>query len=702
MVCDPLSDSSFSPPSPSGIGGFAIPLPDLNIPFPAISMPDLTQLFNEITLILPPGTLRPNFEPDFANDVYAGINDILSKFTPFLMAYKFFLPVLNLILCIIEILCALMNPFKVFRAIRRLFRECIPEFLAIFPFFALPIMIISLLLLILSLIEYLVNRILQMILIIIDNIILLGKAAQRLDNDSIINIIKKVGDLLCLLQNLFVILGVILILIQIIKTLLSLIFKIPPCDSTDGSNDGCCTTDVCPDFIKNNNTITSNTGFLQYYNQVAIDSGLSLPPSFGPLISVVRQESWQFYDPNLSIRQAFINITRAYDLPVGFVKVFFPAGVSYNTTTSPSSVPYTIDFRFFYNPTIFGVSDPKGARFIKAVNVIVQNPPTAGVITFDGYTLIGPLNGTLNLVGGVMTEDDGTPILNTQGMTIPLNTFIHQSPTLTGITHPTDGILFQDLTYTFTINHEILFGENLITLGCVPDVAIDKNFINTTIGAQFNINGTKLGNVSNLLPDITATQNCVIGAITTFRQNLSVDSANAFQTNILNCLNGLSQQTSTALTAATAAGFDQYKSSFSVNPSIQFTTLPIEVSVSINESSGQLITSNLPASVASQLASQLSANITLGSISPFTYDGYNFFVANITSSIPGNGNVQVAFDNNFISTLSNPTSIDQPGSVAVNSLQYTFVQSSVISTGFDIRRDDGDIARSGSTESDGG
>src|ERR1700743_277675 len=123
MSCIPITDSLFTPPDIPGVSGFAPVLPALNFPFPSIPLADLQELFNAINLILPPGIIKPAFEPDFLNDVYGAVNDLLGRFMPFLMLYKFFLPVLNLILCIIEILCALLNPFKLPGAISRLFRQ---------------------------------------------------------------------------------------------------------------------------------------------------------------------------------------------------------------------------------------------------------------------------------------------------------------------------------------------------------------------------------------------------------------------------------------------------------------------------------------------------------------------------------------------------------------------------------------------------
>jgi hypothetical protein len=690
MPCVTVNSSSFTlPPIPSsgfpGGGHFAPQLPPLNIPFPNIPLEDLTGLFNSISFLLPPGILKPDLTPDVLNGQLEAINSIIAKFIPFLMIYSFILPVLNLILCIIEVLCSLLNPFSLGGAISRLFRECIPEFLSLFPAFAIPLMIISLLILIITLILYLITRVIAIIEVIIENIEILSQSASRLDNDSIIAITAKIGDLLCTLQSLFVILGPILLIIQLIESMLKLGFHIPPCDDSGGQDSPCCGPSYCPDFIKNNSTITSSTGNLLYFNEVGTDSGLSLPFGFPPIVATIRQESWQFYDPNLSVGQAFINITQPHDLPPDAGKVFFPAGTSYTTTSTPSLTPYTISFRFFYVPADFSFnpSDPKGPRYMRISNAIVQNPPIAGVSSYNNQ-LIAPFNGTLNLVGGVVTEDNGTPISDSNGHTVPINTFIHRNttaiPSSAGSFYPNDGYSFSNLTYSFSINHEVLVGQSLITLGCIPEVALNKNFVNATIGAQFNTNTANLTAILTNpgLPDVAGAQNCIANAVSTYVQNISIDSTNQFQATVLNCLNTLQNQASSALTAAVAAGYDQYHSDFHLDTPIQFTTLPITVFVSLNESSGQSMTQGLPISSADALVPGLSGKASFGSLGQFSYDGYQYFTAEITSPIQGNGNIEIAFNNNFISILSNPTDITQPGSVSIKNLPYTFVQSSVI------------------------
>src|ERR1700722_6349963 len=702
MPCSPLTDGQFSIPSPTGgpgFGGFAVSLPSLNIPFPPLPLQDLLALFNELSFFkLPIGLLQPSFNTDWMKDLLAGIHSILEKFIPFLMLYKFFLPILKLILCIIEILCALNNPFAVISAVVNLFLNCIPEFLSLFPFFALIIMIISLILLIIALIEYLINRIIFIIKLIIRNILILVNAAARLDEESVLVIIVKVGDLLCILQNLFVLFSAIAIIIQLIESILQLTFNIPPCSNGPGSS--CCGPTTCPAFVKDNaaNGITSSNGTFLYYNEVGIDSGLTLPAGFPPIIAVKQPETWQFYDASLTAQdQLFTNIQNAYDLPSGTHIVFFPGGTNYTSTTDPSSVPYTVDFTVFYDPSLYGNPAPyaaKGPRIIKIVNAIVQNVPTVGVATYSlttgALTYIGPFNGTLNLIGGTVTEVDGTSIQNANGGPATIDEIFH-APINSVFPSGTNQVMYQNISYTFNINTAVLYGASLVTAGCIPEVSAAKDFIATTVGAQFNANGTALSNL--VLPDVAGAQECVLNAVNTYTQSISIESTNTFQTTVLNCLNNLNSQCANSLTQAISAGFDQYTSTFALNTDIQFTTQPITVEVTLNESSGNVIAGNLPATTAATIASQLSGVATFGTLSSFTYDGYSLFTATITSADPGNGTIKVAFDNNFISVLNNPSDITQPRSVTVTEIPYTFVQSAPLSG--TPRRDAGDVSRDG-------
>jgi hypothetical protein len=692
--CDPIDSADVELPDlPPGFGGLPVPqLPAFDIPFPNLPIEDLLALFNQLNMILPTGILKPHLSSNFSKDILDGILSLLEKFMPFFMMYAFFMPILNMILCIIEVLCAIPNPFKLAKALSRLFRVCIPEFLSLFPYFALILMIIALLLLILALILYLIQRIIEFIRQIIENIKMLSEAVSSADNDSVIAITIKLGDLLCIFQNLFVLLGVILLIFQIIERLLTLSFRIPPCDDDDGSSDGCCTPDVCPSFIKNNTEIES-TGTLQYFNsvtQVAVLTGST----------VLRAASFQLYDAAATEALAFNNIIHAFDLPEGVTQVFFPEGETYYSTTTYNRVPYTVDLRFYYDPVTFGRIDVLGARFLRVTNCIVLTPPTDGVLDYEN-NLIAPYTGTLFLAGGTAYEDDEVTVMkidpgDQRGAS--LETLIHFTDVVGAapVLSPLDGLLMENITYTFKINHNILISKSLITLGCHPDVALDKNFMNRTIADRLNTNADALRSLR--LPDIQGAQDCISNAVITFRQSVSVESAATLQSAVTACLNNLQEETNTTLIDVINAGFDPFNSDFEIDAPIQFTTKPIIVSVSINEAGGNGITNNLPTTVGDTLAANLSAIVTLGNVGSFSYDGSSKFTAEIISDIAGNGTIAVSYNNEFISILDNPIDLTVAPSITTKELLYTFVQSSSLAAGGDagaVRRDEGDISRNG-------
>lgn len=727
--CNPNDVNVGIPDAPSGppIPGFGIPfalkIPDIS-PFPDGFPEDLLDVLDKLQLIIPPGIIKPSLNPNFGKDVFDGIMKLLDQFFPFLMLYKFFLPLLNLIICIIEVLCAIPNPFKLIRAMRRLFRRCIPAFINLFPIFAMIIMLISLLLLLLALIEYIVAQILKFVESLLRNINALVKSFQDNDANSVLAIAKKLGSLLCIFQNLFVLLSLFNTIIEVIRDVLSLSFHLPPCDSNSGSgDDGCCTPDVCPAIVQTNYTRT--TGTLEYISKgIFRQSGVGF--SFD---TVDRNEAWQIFDTQQLQEQEFINIIDAFDVTnVSPKPIFFPTDSTYTSQTAPSQAPYTVDLRLFYNPGAWlsGRSLTGRARYIVFKNCIVTKVPTRSVTTpTNGTQTVN--SGVLLLAGGLGYEDDGTTILTgfgSDGITpIPnqatLENFL-QKPDIIGTNvppvyiDPSDGYVFSNITYTFKPVLETLLNKNLITLGCDPDLAMDKNFINTVfagdIGVKTNLLGTLINDRNNF-PDPNTTQDCLSAALTTLRSNLTVTGVAQFQATTTLCLGKLRDDSNKALNSLIGIGFDPCSSSFSLAPATQFTSKPIKVTVHLNETNGLSLTSGLSPVVAANLASRIKAHITLGKINNFTYDGYSVFNANITSDDPGAGQLMISFDNNTFCTNNIPADVNTPASHDLQVLDYTFVYtpSSATSNIGNVnsdgqpRRDAGDLARAGgnSTNKDG-
>lgn len=666
--CNP-NDVSF--PSPSGPGSPSIPgfgspisLPVPNIPFPDGFPEDILDIMNKLQMLIPPGALKPQLNPNFGKDIYDGIMKLLDQFMPFLMLYKFFLPILNLIICIIEVLCALMNPFSLISAINRLFTQCIPEFLNLFPIFALILMILSLLLLLLALILYIIQQILKFINAILRNINALVKAFQAANATSVLTIAKKLGALLCIFQNLFVLLALFAIIIQVIKDILSLIFSIPPCEGGGpGSTDGCCAATYCPTIVQGEYTRT--TGTFQYLPQSTFQTTLGLLP--GNFFSVdVRTESWQIFDQTQPQAQAFWNIVDAFDVSqtINPKPIYFPTDAVYTATTPPQQAAYKLDLRMLYNPASWG--RPGTEQYIRFKDCIVLQVPTQSLKTFNNGST-GVTQGVFYIAGGKGYLDDGKTVLkgfDTDGTSpidaqATLGNFFHMKPNTNGQLNPNDGYSFFNMEYTFKPNQAVLLQKNLINLKCQPAIALNSAFINNVMFQQISLQSAALSDLVNgrngkVFPNVDGAQQCLATAVSNLRANLTVAGVAEFKAATDLCLNKLTDDTKSAIADVIAIGYNPCRSNFTAVPTTQFTTLPIIVTVNINENNGLPLTNGIPTDVAENLAKHIKATPTFGTIGPFTYDGYQAYTAELTSTEPGSGQIMVAFNNQIFCTDTVP------------------------------------------------
>lgn len=704
MPCNPGDLTFTEPDGPKGpsLTGFGEPfapdLPDLHLEVPEGFPEDLLKVLDLLQFILPSGVIKPSMSPNYGKDIFDGIMSLLDKFMPFLMVYKFFLPILELIICIIEVLCAMANPFKLIRALKRLFRTCLPNFLSLFPIFALIMMIISLLLLILTLIEYIIAQIIKIIIIILKNIRTIVKAITKHDGPTILGALKKLGMLICSFQNLFALFAIIKIIIDVIKDMLKLVFAIPPCDDGDSSDeDKCCTTDVCPNFIRNNEELIRATGTLKYLNQVSVPSGLALPVLFIRLNFDLRSESWQFYDDQAILADAIYNITAAYDLEPGVAQVFFPTDATYNAGTPPRQAPYTVDLKLFYDPAQWDRSGT--ARYVYFNDCIVTFAPTNSLTLYDNSTST-ITNGVIRLAGGTGREENGSQ-LDIDGSNATLENFIHLAQVVSAspVLDISDGYVFSDVEYTFKINHKVLWQKALITLGCIPSVALDRTFINTAYGGNASLNlallDSLLNDAGSGFPDIAGAQECLTTAITNLRTNISEAGVAAFQAQTAVCLAKLKDDTTNSLASIVGIGFDANQSNFTTNLDIQFTSNPIVVTVALKERNGQSLTAKFPAELGETIAKRITPTVSFGEIGPFTYDGEEFFTANLTSAKSGIGTVRVMFDTQQLTTIDNPANVTELPSITEQVLNYTFIFSAASDVDGKPTRDEGDISREG-------
>jgi len=668
--CDPISleipDAPTIPPMP----GFGVPFPlkTPNLNEAAEGFPeDLIEIFQNVQLIMPPGTLKPHPSYNYTKDLLDGVMSIMEKISPYLMLYKLILPLLNLVICIIEVLCAIPNPIKLVKALTKLFRDCIPQFLNLFPVLALILVLISLLGLLLSIIKYVKDQIKKLIKLLIKNFKMLGNAAAFGDEKATLAIIKKIGDTLCVFQNIFVIFSIFTAIFDIIKEMLSLAFALPPCD--DGND--CCTPDVCPAIVKN--PYTRNTGTFQYLNKVIETTNIGIKT----LETVVRNESWQLYDSQQLIEQKFINIVDAFDVTLTeeMTKkpVFFPTDTVYSENTDPQQAAYTVNLRLFYNPNAWGRTG--ASRYIRIKDCIVLYPTRSYYKDYNNV-LHFFTSGVLNLSGGTAYEDDGKTLI--PDFKYGLNSFLHQQDHVSNnpVLAPTDGYLFENIEYTFKPNITALLNKNLITASCSPELSFAKTFVNNAFAADISL---KLQIANSIpLPDTNGAADCLIASVDTLRNNISLDGLAEFASTSNLCLSKLENECVTALCELITVGFDPCKSSFTISPSVQFTTQLIKITVSIKDRNGANLTSGLSSDVADCLISKLKAHTTFGEVSKFTYDGVNAFNANITSSNPGKGTLMISFDNNIFCTNNIPADINIQPTRDLQEINYEFVYSPVV------------------------
>lgn len=731
MPCNP-NDLNINIPSGPGIAipGFGLPT-SIGLPtnlFPEGFPEDILEIFDKISLLLPSGILKPNLNIKFQKDIFDGILNLLNKFFPFLMMYKFFLPVLNLIVCIIEVLCAFPRPFKMRRAVKKLFRSCLPDFLRMFPIFALIAMIMSLLYLIIRVIEYIINYIKNMIDAIRKNITQLKNALKTGNPQAILAATRKISDLLCLFQQLFIIFAIFNFILSAIKDILNISFKIPPCKSgvsADASE--CCTPDVCPAFILNGN-YTRLTGNLQYISQVNIEAP---PPFTGLFDQVQRAPSYSFFDNSQANEEKFSNIYDAFDVTnVSPKPLFFPTDKVYSATSDTRQIPYVVDIELTYDPKKYNRNNPNQDGYVRNImfkNCVVTKAPTALLPGANGFST-AIANGVLTIAGGQGYESDGVTPLNGyningdfNGSTGTLENFLYLPPVSSPVAVDLglslyEAVSYANVTYTFKINEDVLTEQNVVILNCDrefdlertimfnglfdnigPKLSLVLDLMNNTGGATVP-GGQSSGlagdggdnGLGNRFPDMNAALNYFQVSIAALRDNFNEDAVDAFETNSNDYLDSIRTSAQNAIGELVSIAFDANNSDFILDPQLQFTTDVIKVSVILRDSNNVNILNGLDLDTATDLATRLKAQITLGKITDFVFDGDQSFVGYISSDTDGDGVISVKFDNTFFIDFTIPEDLDILPSSKIKKLNYTFIKTS-FGDNTEVRRTDADV-----------
>lgn len=708
--CSPNDVSIDIPSGPSGptIPGFGQPFA-LKPPKELTELPDgfpedLLDLLDKLQLLLPSGKMKPGLSPHFGKSVFDAILSLLEKFLPFLMLYKFFLPILKLIICVLEVLCSIGNTKKVIRALIKLFRDCLPPFLNLFPIFALIIMIISLILLLIALIEYIVLQIIKLILAILRNIKALKKAIQLADESSIKIIAKKLGSLLCIFQNYFALLLVFGIIFQTIKEMLGMMFAIPPCDD----NSDCCTNDVCPSIARD--PFTRTTGTLKYLQEISALPSPAIPGLPETFSFNIREEAWQIYDANQEIQQKFINIVDGYDVTVSPKPIFFPTDTSYTGSTDPKQAAYTVDLKMWYEPSKWGRTGQDGYIVVK--DCIVLEAPTRYINTYDNEkTYIE--SGKLKIAGGAVYDDKDNRLKGyaEDGVTAidgyaTLNNFLHKSKINDIFTTGHYAVDMSNVEYTFKPVQSTLLDKGLITAGCITELAVNKAFISGMFSTDIAVKLDALNNFS--FPDTDGAQLCLTAALDLLRNDLTEEGVANFQATATACLDNLKAECVDGLSKLIDIAFDPCKSILSLSQTIQFTSKPIKVIFDLKDKNGVSLTTGLPEQTAEHVKSNLKAYPTFGKIGEISYDGSQYFTADLTSNVEGKGEITASYLNQIFCTNILPQDVNVLPKNVFQVIEYQFIYtpaSSIVTAVGDTtdgnvsRRDEGDVSLDSTTNS---
>jgi len=241
--------------------------PNFALPYDDSSQPsDGSKLMSDNLLqIQSPGGIKisPSGDPTKTNHMGSAISSLLTVFSPFVYAYSLILPILGVIRGIIEVLCALKNPFAVIKAIIRLFKKWIPAFLSLFPPTAGLLLILGVIKIILAIVLFILTVVVPIYQLIKRNLQILTNATNEQQKAAckeklktlIVELLKQTG-----------LLNVVKPILEIVMAILRL-FSGKPCKKkkskgkadltkvvlsvdVDDADDTCCDDNVCPPVFK--------------------------------------------------------------------------------------------------------------------------------------------------------------------------------------------------------------------------------------------------------------------------------------------------------------------------------------------------------------------------------------------------------------------------------------------------------------------
>ena len=383
---------------------------------------------------LPAGaSLQGMANPGVISSISDSINSVVAAMAPFTSAYMMLMPIFGIIKGIIEVICALMNPFAVVKAVVKLFTKYIIPFIALFPPFAGLLLLIGVLKIILAIVLFIITIVIPLISLIINNI---KELVSFIDNafnksktkkpdkvttpilqemsadlssdftlDKVNGVKKKVAWLLAELIKQCGIIEIIQPILEMVLQILKLSVGIPCKKKKKGGDSDCCEEDVCPEVFS---TPPSGIGKLKTSKFGHMKRGV-----FKLITGNERVRLLEPYQSNLEEQ-----LNNQLDDKI-------------RTSNSPPG---------FSNKTAFNVrlSDRRGSGSEIVVPVLDISGTTLKIKSKAIYSLMGPLN---HMFGGKISYT---------------SSFVN---------------------YVIEPNYEYMIRENIIGLGCHPEVDAAKNLL---------------------------------------------------------------------------------------------------------------------------------------------------------------------------------------------------------------------------------
>lgn len=132
-------------------------------PFPDYAA-DIVKFFSPFPVLPGNVELPPIIPPAATADPFDILSGLLEKLSPLFGALAPTFAIMKVIQCIIDVLCAIPNPFRMVRAVIILITECLPPFIALLPPFYMAYLTITVIRIVVKLIFHMINTIILIII----------------------------------------------------------------------------------------------------------------------------------------------------------------------------------------------------------------------------------------------------------------------------------------------------------------------------------------------------------------------------------------------------------------------------------------------------------------------------------------------------------------------------------------------------------